>query len=220
MSNQFEVFTDSSGRIKHYKASDSSEEVLIMPEAMSSRVKGDVRLLVNGVEYKLTKNGSLIAVDIDFDDSTILGSGVRLGPGTKFKDYDHPKDRVEIGDRARVEGTAIDIRVVIGNQAIIRAQSIGANTVIGDHSRIGEHVEIFPNVEIGEAVKIDRFSLIKEHATIEYAARLGYRTTLGANSIVGHHSAIGSFSGDNSRYASGGGKTIADDKTIPPHTNM
>jgi carbonic anhydrase/acetyltransferase-like protein (isoleucine patch superfamily) len=223
MSNSFEVVTDNSGRINYYVPAGFSDtlDTRINPEEIAQWMNGSERIKFKGVEYDLYENGCLVYPDIDFIDSAFLDGGVKLGPGTTFEQKPHDiNDMVEIGNRARIEGAKIGERVKIGRSAVILAQSIGARSVIGDHSKIGECTEVLSDVEIGNAVKIDRLSVILNHAKIEDAVKLGYRTTVGKNSIIGPNSKIGSFTSDSSRYANGGGITIAHDKIIRPNTNI
>ncbi len=219
MSNSFEVVTDSSGRINYYVPAGFSDtpDTRINPEEISQWMNGNERIKFKGIEYDLYENGCLVYPGIDFIDSALLDGGVKLGPGTTFEykpnDID---DMVEIGNRARIEGTRIAERVKIGSHAVVLAQSIGSRSVIGDYSKIGEETELFSDVIIGNAVRIDRRSSISENVVIENAARLGYCTRVGEGALIGHNAHIGIANGNSPMGTNRGGVIIAPKKIIKP----
>jgi bifunctional N-acetylglucosamine-1-phosphate-uridyltransferase/glucosamine-1-phosphate-acetyltransferase GlmU-like protein len=217
MASPFEVDVDNSGRIQGF-IPEGFPDVVIGPEDMAEKMDGGETVTLRDAEYNLLPNGSLVHPSVEVIGSVELGAGVRLDEGTTFHrfhpDIKDPRDKITIGDRARIEGTEIEDHVEIGSYALILAQSIAGHTSIGTYARIGSGTTIGHGVKIGDTAKIDRDSQIGNHVEIERAARLGYNTTVGSSAKIGHHARIGKFTGAGSRGVNQDGVLILSKQVV------
>jgi carbonic anhydrase/acetyltransferase-like protein (isoleucine patch superfamily) len=198
----FEVVVDHSGRVEHYAPTDFPN-TQINPEDINGYIDGGERAVIKGVEYDLTENGSLIHPDVNARIGTLsLGSGVRIDQGTTFEPFPgllrQPLERIVVGDRTRIRGTAIRDGVSIGQHALILASSVGSGSAIGDHSRLGEGVKT-GSLKAGTSVRIDRDAWIDNNVTIGDGARIGYATRILEGAIIGRRARIGKFTGAGPR---------------------
>lgn len=221
MLSPLDVITDHAGRITHFVHPDHDHET-IDPVRVGAQITGGERVMLKGVEYDITPEGSLVHPDVELHDTVILGSGVRIGEGTEFaemiSDGDSPLETIVVGNGTRIEGTKISDPVTIGRFAVILAKCVGPRTRVGDHSRIGKGVELQSGVLIGDGARIDRDALIATGAQVHDHARIGFKAWIGPAVVVGHHSRIGRFDGAGPKGVNQSGPFVMANRVLPPRT--
>ncbi len=159
-----------------------------------------------------------IGEDVSIGPFCIIGSGVKIGRGTKLMSNVIVEGRTEIGEDCAIYPFASiglppqdtkykgeDTGLTIGNRNIIREYttihraSVGGDgtTVVGDDSFLLAYVHVAHDCKIGNHVIMTNVATLGGHVIVEDYAYIGGLVAIHQFTRIGAYSMVGGFSGIN-----------------------
>lgn len=176
---------------------------------------GSDRVHFQGQRFKLTEDSAVIHEDIEVPETVVLGQGAFVGRYSTFHlpaPHDkNPKNKITVGEFARIEGTKIFDGVEIGPYALVLAQTIGRNSMIGERAKLLANVAVYEGVTVGEGATVQDTSVLESGATVEEGSTVRPHTYVRAGVTIERGLKVGSRTGQGTKDNNKGVLIISED---------